>query len=87
MVFCPEITSSTKPLSSPSIMERLRNSGRTRFVIYRVNKMDMGMVTAKTSTSRGEMAIIITREPSTVMTLAAICSRSLEREAFTVSIS
>ena len=33
------------------------------------------------------MNTIIKKEPTTVMALAAICSRSLEREAFTVSMS
>ena len=55
--------------------------------MYRVNSTDMGIVMANTSTSTGEMTSIMAREPTTVITLAAICSRSLEREAFTVSIS
>ena len=80
VVFCPVITSSTKPLSSPSFTDRWWNRGRTFFVMYRVNRMDMGMVTANTSTNRGEMNTIIKKEPTTVMALAAICSRSLERE-------
>ena len=63
------------------------NRGRTFRVMYRVKRMDMGMVTANTSTSTGEMTTIIRKEPTTVMTLAAICTRSLEREALTVSMS
>ena len=55
--------------------------------MYRVKRMDMGMVTANTSTSTGEMTTIIRKEPTTVMTLAAICTKSLEREALTVSMS
>ena len=55
--------------------------------MYRVKPMDMGMVMANTSTRTGEMTIIMTRDPSTVITLAAICNRSLDREAFTVSMS
>ena len=79
--------SSTKPLSSPSRTERIWNKGRTFLVMYRVNRMDMGMVMTNTSTSTGEMTTIMMKEPTTVITLAAICSRSLEREAFTVSMS
>ena len=55
--------------------------------MYRVKRMDMGMVTTKTSTNAGEMTTIIRKEPTTVITLAAICSRSLDNEAFTVSMS
>ena len=87
MVFWPVMTSSTKPFISPSFTERWWNRGLTFFVMYRVNKMDMGMVMTNTSTSTGEMATIMMKEPTTVMTLAAICSKSLEREAFTVSMS
>ncbi len=81
------MTSSTKPLSWPSITERLWNKGRTFFVMYLVNSTDMGMVTTNTSTSIGDMAIIMIREPKTVMALAAICKRSFDSDAFTVSIS
>ena len=45
------------------------------------------MVTTNTSTSVGEIISIIISEPTTVMTLVAICSKSLERDAFTVSMS
>ena len=63
------------------------NRGRTFLVMYRVNRMDMGMVMTNTSTRAGEMTTIMMKEPTTVMMLAAICSRSLDREAFTVSMS
>lgn len=87
IVFCPVMISSTKPLSSPSLSERLRKSGRTLRVIYRVKRMEMGIVTAKTRTSIGDMASIITRDPTTVIALVATWRRSLEREALTVSMS
>ena len=87
MVFCPVMISSTKPFISPSFTERWWNRGRTFLVMYRVKRMDMGMVMTNTSTRVGEITTIIMKEPTTVMTLAAICSKSLEREAFTVSMS
>ena len=87
MVFCPLIISSEYPFSSPSFAERLRNSGRTFRVIYRVIKMDAGIVITKTDTRAGAIISIITSEPMTVITLVQICSRSLDREALTVSMS
>ena len=48
-----------KPFSSPSFRERSRYSGRTRPVMYFVNSTDTGTVTANTSTSTGEMRIIM----------------------------
>lgn len=53
----------------------------------RVNSTDRGTVTAKTSTSSGEMRIIMLSAPATVMTLVKICTRSLESEVLTVSMS
>ena len=47
----------------------------------------MGTVTTNTSTSSGDIFIIMLRAPTTVMMLVSICTRSFEREVFTVSIS
>ena len=66
---------------------RREKRGRTFLDIYRVNMMEMGTVTAKTSTSGGLIRSIMTSEPTTVMTLEQIWTRSLEREVLTVSIS
>ena len=87
MVFWPETYSSTKPLSSPSFWERVRYSGRTRPVMYLVNATDSGTVTTNTSTSVGEIRTIIANAPTTVITLVRICTRSLDREVLTVSMS
>ena len=87
MVFCPETYSSTKPFSSPSFRERSRYSGRTRPVMYFVNSTDTGTVTANTSTSTGEMRIIMMSAPATVIRLVRICTRSLDSEVLTVSMS
>ena len=86
-VFCPLIISSTNPFSSPSFAERLRNSGRTRPASQRVNKIVAGMVTKNTISSSGAMDIIIKKLTVTVTTLCKICSRSEDRDWFTVSTS
>jgi hypothetical protein len=52
-----------------------------------VNKMEIGIVTANTRTSRAEIVSIMIREPTTVIALVHTCSRSLEREVLIVSIS
>ena len=45
------------------------------------------MVKRKMSISDGAMVTIITKEKATVTVLCKICSRSVERDWFTVSIS
>ena len=55
--------------------------------IYLVSSMEAGTVTTNTSTNIGDIMIIITREPITVIRLVHIWSRSFDREAFTVSTS
>ena len=49
--------------------------------------MEAGTVTKKMVTSGGDSRTIMIKDPTTVMTLVQICRRSLEREAFTVSMS
>ena len=66
---------------------RLRNSGRTRPASQRVNKIVAGMVTKNTISSSGAMDIIIKKLTVTVTTLCKICSRSEDRDWFTVSTS
>ena len=46
-----------------------------------------GTMTANTAVSSGESSSMLTREPTTVMTPLASWMTSLDREAFTVSIS
>ncbi len=53
----------------------------------RVKSTESGTVTANTSTNSGEIRIIMLSAPATVMTLVKICTRSLEREVLTVSMS
>ena len=49
--------------------------------------MERGTVKAKTRQSFGEMVIIMTRDPATVTTEEAICTRSVDRVALMVSMS
>ncbi len=86
-VLSPEVISSTNPFSSPSFFDRILNSGLTLAVRSLVNITVAGTVTAKIKSIFGEMNSIPKKEPPTVMILVHICKRSLEREAFTVSIS
>ena len=55
--------------------------------MYFVNSTDTGTVTANTSTSTGEMRIIMMSAPATVIRLVRICTRSLDSEVLTVSMS
>ncbi len=87
MVRWPESISSAKPLSTPSFIDRTLNSGLIFLLLYRVNIIETGTVTAKTATSVGEIEIIMTSEPVTVIMLTQTCIRSCESEAFTVSTS
>ncbi len=57
-----------------------------RAVLF-VYRTDSGMVTSMTSTRYGEMATIMIKEPTTVMILEKICTRSVERDTLMVSIS
>ena len=87
MVFCPVTISSAKPFKRPRLAERAANRGRVRFVINRVMQADRGTVTANTSTSFGEITTIMDSAPTTVITVVRICTRSLDRDSLTVSIS
>ena len=49
--------------------------------------METGMVKTKIKISLGEMESIMLNEPTTVMTLDSICTRSLDSEALMVSMS
>ena len=87
MVFCPVIISSPKPFSRPRLADLARNRGLVFPVRNRVIQADRGTVTANTSTSRGEIIIIMYKEPATVIAVVIICTRSLDRDSLTVSIS
>ena len=87
MVLRPDTISSTKPFSSPSARERLRNSGRVRVVMYFVRKIDRGTVNTNTRSKSGESLSIIKSEPTTVTTEERICTTSCESDVFTVSMS
>ena len=52
MVLRPETISSTNPFSSPSVRERLRNSGLVLPVTYLVNRIDIGTVTVRLLVAR-----------------------------------
>ena len=86
-VFCPLIISSTKPFSSPSFAERLRNRGRVKPVIFFVMNIESGTVKTNTSTSVGEMESIMMSAPMTVTALANTCTMSFVSEVLMVSMS
>ena len=52
-----------------------------------VMRTDIGIVTANTPSRAGEVSIMPTSAPATVIIPVAACSMSLESEAFTVSMS
>ena len=71
----------------PSAAERSRNNGLVFPVINFVIRNDKGIVTTNISISIGDIESIIKNEPTTVITLVSICTRSVESDVFTVSIS
>lgn len=87
MVASPVSISSEKPFSSASLALRLRKSGRTCLLRLSAMNTERGTVTRKTASRMGEAAIMPMSAPTTVTTLVAACRMSLEREAFTVSMS
>ena len=58
-----------------------------RFIWNRVSATDSGTVTKKTQLSRADRSSSMEKEPATVKRLVAICKRSVEMVAFTVSTS